>query len=400
MQFYFEKVCFVCLAHLRGEGATLWRCRETSHSFWLCTEYCCEVYKRMDSECALMFEAERVFLRETRDKRKVSAVVAKLLALEKTVLLCGNLKPVLWEFVFCFASKFPDLIDADKQMRVGVNLMYNMYHTRRYAYAKAVFVGLDRLFGFEGMKRYDMDMLLSKIMIEMGEHDEAFSLLINTSIPPSRLSSRRVSLEGKIFILMRDEEHNKAKKLIDSIPIVFPNWSTGGENTERSDVARFAADIMSHSLQLGYEWKHFETYADSIISLAKQRKCACDQCLHDFAYSLYWLTHAFLFFGKKGLFPDVLIELKRLMEDSNNSPHVDVNTYFYFSLALLNEEMGRMEDAIDSYMNCVAIIKHKYICDHPLYWPALKFLEKCCSESSPLPPYVRKPRKSRRTAKQ
>lgn len=399
MQFYFEKVCFVCLAQLRGEGASIWRCRKTSHVFLLCTEYCCEVYKRMDLECEVMFEAERVFLHERRDKRKVSVVVAKLLDLEKDVLLCGNLKPVLWEFLFCFASKFPDLIDCSTQMRVGLNLMYNMYHTRRYAYAKAVFVGLDRLFGFQGSRRNDMDMMLSKIMIEMGEYDEAFSLLMNTSISSSQLSNRRISLEGKIFMLMHDEEHNKAKKLIDSIPIVFPSWSIGGDNKQRSDVARFAAGIVSHSLQLGYEWTQIEPYADSIMSLSKERKCACDQCLHDFAYSLYWLTHAVLFFGKKALFPDSLVELKRLMEDSNNSPHVDVSTYFWFSLALLNEETGRMEDAIDCYMNCVAIIKHKYICDHPLYWPALKFLEKCCSESSPLPPYVRKPRKSRRTAK-
>lgn len=383
-RFFFEEVCFVCLAKLRVvEPSKTLYCQPTSYRFKLCDKFCLEVYRGFANKAQLVFEAEREVDKMLKDKKKKADK-----SMLKKISLCidagrsfGNIHATMLEFQAFFGLNNAKLVDRDVLFRCLKELHRCMLQTRRFQRAREFLNIIKANFKFGDTDQLWLDLDLVSIDLDIGLAPQALAALTSLVVPRTDVPNMRKSLELKMRTLIALGFNEKALGILKSLQIVLPEWNKyNGSDYEAAELASFAGSVLCVCVQLEQSWEVAAPYVAIVSSLSAKRHCKCDECLCNYSSALHFLIASLIHYEKKYLFSEAVVSYNSVLRDAEDNPNIDVIVKFSYVMGLLNQFIGKYERAVEFFMTAVAEMKHRYICHHYLYSEALSSLQYCMTE--------------------
>ena len=386
-RFFFEEVCFVCLAKLDGAVSkqTL-LCRPTSHRFKVCDEFCREVYRGFAGHCSLVFETEievnRLLKQKKRDGDKILA--AKIENFVKSGATVGNMYPTMIEFQAFFGLRCEELVSADVLYRSLKELSRSMAQTRRFSHAGGFLHIMKTKYAFCETDEMWLDLELIATDLELGAAERSLKNLGVMVVPRSDRQNMRKSIELKVRALVALGQDSKALAVVKSVPLVLSDWSKcNGAEFEAADIVYFAGRMLSYCVQLEQHISIASPYINAVVTFSARRRCKCEECLCSYSSALHFLIAAAMHYDIVDSIIGCVGYFTAVFRDAELNPNVDVAVPFCYVMGMLNEFQGHFETAVEFYMNAVAEMKHRYIGHHYLYIAALHSLQRCISLCPP-----------------
>jgi len=385
-RFFFEEVCFVCLAKLRvvDPAKTLF-CRPTSYRFKVCDKFCSEVYRGFADKCSLVFDAESEVDKMLKDKNKKAnkTLVKKIAQSVEYGRNFGNVYAIVLEFLAYFGLGNGNLVNRDVLFRCLKELARCMSQNRRFQHARQFLSIIKTNYSFNTADTLWLELDLVAVDLDIGLADVSLAALSNMVVPRSDIPNMRKSLELKMRSLIALEHDEKALVVLKSVPVVLPDWNKyNGSEYEAAELVYFSGRMLSICVQMKQSWEVASPYVAVVMTLAQKRHCKCEECICNYSSALHFLIASIIHYGMLQFSSEAVTYYNSVFRDSECNPNVDVIVQFSYVMGMMNQFLGKFERAVEFFMNAVAEIKHRYICQHYLYKACLQSLTVCIEESS------------------